>query len=1103
MNKQFSRALAMAAVGIATPAVVRAQTAATVTGRVTTSDGGQPIIAASVFIATLNVGATTREDGTYTLVVPAARVNGQAVSLSVRRVGYRNTTAQITLRGGTIRQDFSLTGNALQLGAVVVTGAGTLSTTERLGTARTTVDSNLIVRSNEVNLSNALGGKAPGVFVQSSSGEPGASTQIRLRGITSLQGSDGQPLIVVDGSPIDNSTNFEGGAPANSGAVASNRLADINPNDIENVEILKGAAASAIYGSRGGQGAILITTRKGRAGATRYSLRSNTTFDGVTRTPDLQRQFTLGNLGSDGVTPVGVRCRSSDSVSLQNCSVGFGNAASWGPAIPAGTPTYDHATEMFTNGHQYDNTISVSGGGDRASFYGSGGALDQRGIITGPSNYLRRYTGRVNASLQASSRFNLGGNFSIIQSNTGFVQSRNSVSSLLLGAWRSPADFDNEQYIENGVQRSYRFPNPTPASALLTRGYDNPFFTANDAKSTSDVGRAIGNVNANYIFTPWLRANYVLGADYSNNETLDGLPWTASTTAGIGGVSPVQAPGQVTRGYAKNFQLDQNVTLTADYTLSSVWKGNATLGQNLNQRVFRTEQAFCQVLLQPQPYNCGNTATQLPPNDFRSVINVDGYFLQGTADLFSQLFLTATIRNDGASTFGSNNRRAWYPKGSVAWNVIRPDASSSTPALGTLKLRAAYGQTGTQPQPYLVYPGYNTLTFGDGYIGGVSTLQNGAGGLNTGGRLANPNLSTERVGELEVGADFSAFRDILTGQLTYFDQTTSNAVFDVPVAATTGYTVQAFNAGRFWNRGAEVALTVTPIKTQLVNWDVTLGYTHLRSRVTDLRGAKYVDMGGTGGLGGITGAAIQGQQVGVYYGTDFVRCGRGIVLADGTNVDNTCSPAANKAKGLWISSNGYPILDQIGQYVIGDPNPKWTGSVRSGLRVGKFSFSTLVETWRGIENYNGTRGALNYFGKSMETAVNRTKGATFVFGQNYLPGVVGGPGAGTKVPLDQTWYQGAGGIFNGPASLFIENGSFTRWRELTVAYLFDGAILRQATGFSSIELRVAGRNLGLSTKYTGVDPETTILGAATPIRGIDYFNNPQSRSFVIGVTVNR
>ncbi|HEY0777406.1 MAG TPA: TonB-dependent receptor plug domain-containing protein, partial [Gemmatirosa sp.] len=707
MDKQLSRALLMAAVGVAVPAVMQAQIAATVSGRVTTSDGGQPIVAASVFISSLNLGATTREDGTFTIAVPAARVTGQTVTLSVRRVGYRSTSAQIALRGATVRQDFVLTGNALQLGAVVVTGAGTLSTTERLGTARATVDSTLIVRSNEVNLSNALGGKAPGVFVQSSSGEPGASVQIRLRGITSLQSSDGQPLIVVDGSPIDNSTNFVGGAASNGGPIASNRLADINPNDIENVEILKGAAASAIYGSRGGQGAILITTRKGRAGATRYALRSNSTFDGVSRTPDLQREFTLGNLGSDGVTPVGVTCKSSTAANLQNCAVGFGNAASWGPAIAAGTPTYDHASEMFTTGHQYDNTLSVSGGGDRASFYGSGGALDQRGIITGPNNYLRRYTGRVNGTLNASSRLTVGGNFSIIQTNTGFVQSRNSVSSLLLGAWRTPADFNNEQYLQNGVQRSYRFPNPTPASAEITRGYDNPFFTANEASSTADVGRAIGNINAAYIFTSWLRANYVLGADYSNNENLDGLPWTSSTTAGIGGVSAFVAPGSVTRGYQKNFQLDQNVTLTGDYTLSQVWHGNVTLGQNLNQRVYRTESAFCQVLLQPEPYNCNNTATQLPPADFRSVINVDGYFLQGTADLYNQLYLTATIRNDGASSFGANNRRAWFPKASVAWTAIQPDRAFSSQALSTLKLRAAYGQTGTQPQPYLVFPGYS------------------------------------------------------------------------------------------------------------------------------------------------------------------------------------------------------------------------------------------------------------------------------------------------------------------------------------------------------------------------------------------------------------
>src|SRR5512141_441201 len=290
------RRILVALAVVCSPAAALAQAPATFSGTVTREDGS-PLPGATVAIPSLGLGATTRPDGRYTVLVPANRAQGQTVTLSVRAIGYKPETRDVTLSGDQ-SLDFSLAVNPLQLGELVVTGAGTETAVEKLGNVRNNVDSSLIVRSNETNLVSALAAKAPNVEVISTAGDPGASSSIRIRGANTLGGT-GDPLFVVDGMPIDNSTTptsqFDGtGFAGQQGTSASNRAIDINPDDIESVEILKGAASGSIYGARAGQGVVLITTKKGRPGATAYSLRSSFGVSDVHRFPALQRQYGLG-----------------------------------------------------------------------------------------------------------------------------------------------------------------------------------------------------------------------------------------------------------------------------------------------------------------------------------------------------------------------------------------------------------------------------------------------------------------------------------------------------------------------------------------------------------------------------------------------------------------------------------------------------------------------------------------------------------------------------------------------------------------------------------------------------------------------------------------
>ncbi|HEY2065893.1 MAG TPA: TonB-dependent receptor, partial [Gemmatimonadaceae bacterium] len=625
----------------------------------------------------------------------------------------------------------------VSLSAVVVTGAGTMTEAEKLGTARATVDSTLIRRSAEPNIVNALAGKAPGVQVLSSSGEPGASTYIQIRGLTSIAASDGQPLFVVDGVPINNSSQDTPLAPggSNGGTLTSNRALDINPNDIESIEILKGPSAGAIYGSRAGQGVILITTKRGRAGETRYSFRSSGSFDTHGQLPDLQRSF---GLGSNGVAP---GCYVAQT---PGCTFGRSSSGSWGPALAAGTPTYDHASEMFRTGHLYDNVVSISGGTERTLFYLSGGATNQQGFIVGPNNQLNRYSARFNGSQHVANDFQFGVNGSYVNTQADFVQSRNNTAGLLLGAWRSPPDFNNQPYLDpvTGLQRSYRYPFPAPGSDQVSRIYDNPFFVANVPVARSNVGRALGSVNVDYTPLTWFHASYVLGSDFSHDDRLESLPWSSS-----GGTVP--GTGYVLDATLRNTLINSLLTGTANYHVNDNFQGTVTVGQELNSRSTRIVSIVGNSLIAPQPYTLGNTNSQAPPLDSTQTIRLRSYFAQVTADLFDQLYLTAAARNDAASVFGPQNRSAWFPKASAAWVFSKFGRLSTLPYLSTGKLRIAYGQSGTQPPPYQLQTVFPSGGFFDGsgaVPGGfgptLPTQQNGVGGLFTSTQQGNPALGT-------------------------------------------------------------------------------------------------------------------------------------------------------------------------------------------------------------------------------------------------------------------------------------------------------------------------------------------------------------------------
>jgi outer membrane receptor protein involved in Fe transport len=530
----------------------------------------------------------------------------------------------------------------------------------------------------------------------------------------------------------------------------------------------------------------------------------------------------------------------------------------------------------------------------------------------------------------------------------------------------------------------------------------------------------------------------------------------------------------------------------------------------LNARNFRRLGVIGNGLTAPQPFTLGNTASQDAPSDVENKLRIEGYFAQGTVDLFDQLYLKAGLRYDGSSTFGQASRRNWFPSAQVSWLFTNATGTPGN-AITIGKARLAYGQVGKEPDPYLTTSTFVAGgKFTDPYSVNENASQRGVGGLFSSTTRPATGLKPERTKEIEAGIDLGLLADHADLSFTWYRRRTDQVILLTPLPPSTGFTLEASNGASIRNAGTEVVLNIRPITSRDLNWEVGFQFGTNRSRVLALKGVDPVDghipYGENGGFG--TAFTQIHQPMPVFRDYDFVRCGRGITDINGIafDVDAACGPNAPKG-ALYIDDGtfsttgqeGFPIPDFSTTRVMGDPNPKWTGGLRNTLRWKKFTLSGLLDIRHGGQVYNGTRYALIHFGTGKDTEL---RGKTVTFGKDYFKGYkVAGPGAGRPATLSEDFFRYDYGFSVGTG--FYEDGSFVKLREITLGYTLDNDFIRRTLGFSSVDMRVSGRNLHTWTNYTGVDPETNLVGAETGARGIDWFNNPQSRSFVFSLTLNR
>ena len=530
-------------------------------------------------------------------------------------------------------------------------------------------------------------------------------------------------------------------------------------------------------------------------------------------------------------------------------------------------------------------------------------------------------------------------------------------------------------------------------------------------------------------------------------------------------------------------------------------------------------QVFGEQLIAPTPFALQNTVS-FTPTEIRSLRHIAAYFSQAELDFYNQFHVTAAVRDDGFSTFGAGHRTALYPKVDGAWtftNWLNDKTVNRRLGwyLSSGRLRAAYGETGREPPVYATISALSsTSTFGSGFGDVIGSTQSGQGGLVTGTNLGNSDLRPERNREAELGLDLGLFGQYSDFGITYYNKRSTDVILPAPVnAASTGAFTALVNGATVTNKGLELTANFRPYTRKDIDFSIGGNYAKNQGRVVSLiEGVNFIPYN-TEGFTGAIGSSTVGYAPGVIRGQDWLRCGYGesFVDSDGktVSVDQGCGGA--KQGTLYLRGDGtlkgQPVVNPDEQ-VIADPNPKWTAAVNAQLRVKKFQFSTLFDIRRGGQVWDGTRSALDRFGTSEETLVRTSTNGVFGTGGNVLPfETVAGPGAGQtafKTIADwQNWFTGLGGSSSSVQSQFVEDGSFVKWREVSVAYNFDEAFVRNRLGFSTAVLRIAGRNLHTWTKYKGLDPETNLGGAEFLTQGIDFFQNPQTRSFVVSLTLNR
>ena len=1048
-----------------------------VSGTVKDRDG-TPLIGANITAKGTTIGTSTDFDGQFEFSIPS-----DVDILVVSYTGY--TTAEIGVNDSGIFDIILEEGITLE--TAVVTALGISREEKALSYAVQQIQSQDIVATQTRSPLEALKGKVAGVQIITASGAPGASTNVKLRGISSFTGNN-EPLFVIDGIPVNNVSNNGGGQLT--GAVdGGNAISDINPEDIASINVLKGASAAALYGSRAANGVILINTKKGQdaqnKGKAQIDFSQSYSFNRVLLLPELQNQFGQGQNG--------------DNQSFLNDQESWGDEFD-GSLRPYGSiigdpasanfnqqrykryaPLEDNIREFFDIGRTSITNLAISGGNANSSLRIGGSYTDQKAIVA--NNGLQRGTVNLSGTHAFNDRFRGSASFNYIKQQNDLVINGQSGEAPLNQVLQTSRDISLREQrdlanVYNGVDWYY------------TPFIQNPYFNLFQDSYIKDMDRFFGSINLSYeIFqqnNQRLTIGTILGADIISDDRRRYKERRIASA--LSGNSGADEEGFIRDESYTDNQFDANLTINYNNRINSDLNVNFLIGGNFNERSSKDFQASVIGTTLPDFKNFSNGTGTASVNVLEAKRRLFGAFGQLELDFQNWLYLGGTYRQDWSSTLPASNRSFGYPSVYASGILSELFDFQNNTTLNFLKVRASYAEVGNDAPVYLTNSIFTSPTLAgvpiQGNFAQTGFPFNGIGGFTLGDRIGNPNLQPERTKEIEFGIDVRLFNNRVGIDATYFDRKSVDQILrNAQTAPTSGFRFQVINAGEMTNKGLEIVLDLVPVRTKNLEWSITTNFTKIDNEVISLLTPENDNeqLGIGFGLANYTFNAIEGQPYGVLQAPTALRDPNGNLIVD---------------------ANGLPQQAPNPAF-FGSVQPEWFGGIRTSLTWKGISASALIEHSQGGVVYSRTVGQIYFNGSAVETAFNNRE--RFI-----VPFSVVDNGDGTfspnTTPIDYASnnIRGYWNAINNFGEYLIVDATFTKLRELTLSYQLPSAIV-QTLPFQQVSVGLFGRNLWIHTPddNTYIDPEVNSFTAGNSnignLQGFEFGTLPTTSTYGINL----
>ncbi len=1005
-----------------------AQTKA-ISGRIMGSDGGA-IPGATVLERGTTNGISTGADGQFSLTVkPGA-------ALVISSVGY---TAQTVIIGAQSTVAVTLAVAATALNEAVVVGYGTTSKQDLTGSV-TQLSGREVSNAPVPSFEQAIQGKAAGVFIENSSGKLGQGIKVRVRGTSSISGGT-QPLYVVDGIPVISDDL--------SGTNAStNPIADLNPNDIESISILKDASASAIYGSRASNGVVLITTKRGKAGASHLTLGFQTGSSTPTHTKEYLNASQFVELFREAGAATGYSALVERRLARYSAGTDFANGA-------VNTDWQSKAFQPAPFG-QYD--LGVSGGNDKTRFFLSGLYSNQSGIILG--NKFEKISSRINLDHKATDKLSVGLNIALSRTVNNRVSNDDAFSNPLQIVALAPITpfTDPRTGLASGaLDLSTGMPNTNFPT------YYNPYLNYLGASYVATVYRTLGNVFAQYEFTPGFAFRSEIGVDLLNQEENQYLGRLTARNSGFGnngsGYNRRLTSGRYTTNNFLTYRKTINELHTVEAVAGTSYEQRQTSFNSVSGQQFASD-AYKQ-LTSSALINGGTSSSTSSA--------LLSYFARVNYSYANKYLLTLSTRIDGSSRFGTNQRYGLFPAASLGWVMTEESFLKDQHVLSFLKPRISLGQTGNQSFPDFAS---KSLFSGDaGYAGqpGQRPYQ-----------LGNPDLKWETTTQADAGVEFGFLENRINVEVDVYQKNTKDLALNVNVPGTSGFVRQFRNVGNLENRGFEFALNTKNL-TGAFTWNTSLNASTNANKITNTQ-QQVIE-------GGFVNRAVEGQPIGVFYTVEYagVNPANGDAMYWKNKTDASGNGTIDHSGGM---TNDYGQAQRV---VMGNPNPKWTAGVTNSFSYKGIDLSVVFQGVFGNKIYQGagqyeTANASQGFDNQTIDQMNRWRKKGDI----------------TDVPEARLFPDLANGT--DPSSRYISDGSYVRLKTMTLGYNLPTAFVQKAH-IATARIYLSGVNLATYTHYKGWDPEVNAdYLASSPTsgniaQGNDFYSAPQAKTYTVGINI--